>query len=435
MSDPQNNTSPETPKSYMANNIIERTTTAIVQFVFSYLYTVWVLFRWPFRKSLDILDEDVQSRFLPPYSFLFVNIAFFYFMSERFIKLLDLKTQFNTDGQIKLIPAFSPSNYSLESFTYNTAPIIIIVIALSHIAAWVLGFQRNTAKRKVHSAVCYVSAYLMLLPSIGTLLIGLVIENVLNSIAVPGKKYIETQVASTGTDVLKFAEYLLIPLLIYFSVSVITILISFTGSTKQQTDIGLKHIPSFVIPFLVIVLFITAGISSSISVTTYRLAGQLNLNDYFKRKNAGMGKVRLPAVAVISHEKKSIEKNELPLSLAITNTCDKNVLLFTFTSIDKAMTLVADEDGHKWNCRFVPLPGQEQFLSVDPGAVATLRGVLVPKEGTWRELMNKRRNLRLEMKFLGSYPKTNVSDVFYITIDNERVKQLFMTGFKDSEQH
>lgn len=428
MSDRQKSDPSEIPKNSMVNNIIEKSTTAIVEFALGYLNTVWLFFRWPFRRSPNILEQDKQNRVLPPYSFLFVNTSFLYFMSERFFRLLDFSLIRNED-KATLFPVFSPSNYSLESFVFNTAPIIITIAAISHVAAWLLGFRNNAVKPKVRSTVCYLSAYFLLLPSIATLLVGQVCVDIINSIAVPGKTHTEPGFLLTETGIWKSGIYLLYPMLIYFVFSIVMILISFTRATKETKDRGLMPITSFLTHLLGIFIFVIAGVSSSIVMTVYHLGGQLNLENYIQNKNAGLLKNKqLPCVAVVSNEKKSIEKNELPMSVAVTNNNEKSVLLFNFLSNDNVTLRFLDRKDREWKCRFAPLSEHEMFIEIKPGAVAILRGMLIPKDGQWRELLNNRVNMRMEIRFIGLYNSSK--ELFLVSVPDQVTERIYFVGFE-----
>jgi len=440
MDDQQNIGKIQEPGNEKQTNIIDKTIAAIIHFVIDCLYTMWVFVRWPFRRPPDVLDEDNQKRYLSPYSFLFICSSIFFFAGERLFKIIDYATVMTMirTKQFGLFPELSKSNYSLESYAFKTAPILAIIIVIAYMTAWIKSARNDLLKRKIIAAVCYLSGYKLLLISALTFSVVFSISRIYTEVNLPGQPMSGASVSAWGKMIETIGPYVFqigtYVIIVYFIITLFMILFSFSKAISQQIYNGWKRVTSIGICFLTLFFSIVVALSLSLATTSYQISGHFNPMSRVNVFPAGEG---LTGVAVISNDKKAIEKNELPFSIAISNISDKAILLFAFRKV-AAIVNIGSIPPNEFHCRFAPRLSSEKFIELKPNATVVIDGVLTntEKNDFQANLLISARNtwtIKIEMFFWGIYPRDGITEIFDIDIEKKKEQttgKILFAGFE-----
>ena len=414
----------EAPRNTKVDEFVENTISSVVEFGLRYLITIWTFLRWPFKRSLGILQPSEQSRISKPLSFLFVSSSFFYIASELFIKMTQIggKWKPNPDD----LSPFSDipwNTYTLEAFALYTAPIIAIVIVLAKICGWALSKDPATQSH-TRAMVQYISGYILLMLSVVIFTLVLAVAEIVSEIAIPG--HVDTGAGHfTGTHLYHFLQYFLYAFLIYLFVSILVVFGSFSRASafwETTRRFARYAIVRFLIVCTIIILFMPAGIAG----TSFLILKNMR----------SAPDIELSGVMVIKKDANALARQELPISLAVTNTSEKTMVLFTFKRMT-ARLRTDEKPKQELEYLFKPKSTSGEFIELQPHGVVIIDGMLVKHDAqreAWLEDNSQKSKLSITLSLVGGYQKEQPFGVYNVSAANYwkngyRHGGLFFTGF------
>jgi len=420
---------PEAARNSKVDDFVENTIASVVEFGLCYVNTIWTFLRWPFKSSLGILKPGAQSRISQPLSFLFVSSSIFYLASELFIKLLQIGRKWKPNpDDLSPFSDIAWNTYTLDAFALYTAPIIVIVIIFGKICGWTISREPATRKQ-TRTMVLYLSGYSLLMLSAVIFAIVLAVAEIVSAIAIPGhvvngpKPFIQS-------PFFHLLQYLLYAFLIYLFISTLVVIVSFSRAASVAGETMRRFARYALVRFLTMCTVVILCIPSGIAGTSYLILKNMR----------SAPDIELSGVMVIKKDASALARQELPMSVAVTNTSEKTMVLFTF--MEMTARLWADEKPkQELKYSFKLKSVNSRFIELQPHGVVTIDGVLVKHDAQRQAWLddNRQRSISMTLSLVGGYQKERPFNVFHVTAANYwkngyRHGGLFLTGFNSSNK-